>query len=147
MPKQVVDPTYAKFKEYRQVIETIADKGKCPFCPENFKYHKNPILKEEPNWFVTKNSWPYKHCQYHFLILCRQHKENFSQLTVSDLKQVQQLVNWTIAKFKIKGGGLTFRFGETKYTGATVCHLHFHLIVPQLDKKKQRAQTVTFPIG
>ena len=52
-----------------------------------------------------------------------------------------------IKKYKIKGGGLTLRFGEQNYTGATVLHLHFHLIVPKLKPKSKLAKIVNFPIG
>ena len=111
-----------------QEINTIEQDGRCPFCQENFKYHKEPILQEEKNWFVTKNSWPYENTKYHFIIIGKTHKENFQELTAEDFKEVLTLVNWIIAEYKIKGGAITLRFGDTDHTGATVCHLHFHLI-------------------
>lgn len=147
MKKKVVDPTYAKSDEYKKIIETIAASEKCPFCPEDFKYHKNPILKSQENWFITKSSWPYKNTQHHFLIICKDHKENLDDLTSEDLAIAHSLMKWATKEFNLRGGGLTLRFGETTWTGATVCHLHFHLIVPEIDKKTQRARTVQFPIG
>jgi len=145
--KKVVNKTFAMGKgEYEEVISSIEKKGKCPFCPDNFKYHKEPILKTEKDWFITKNSWPYKNAEYHFIIIGKKHKENFSQLNETDFGSVKKLTNWAIKKYKIKGGALTIRFGDTDHTGATVCHLHFHLISPELDKKHQ-GKTVFFPIG
>lgn len=38
------------------------------------------------------------------------------------------------------------RFGNTDYTGATVSHLHAHLIYPEVDKSK-KSKTVNFPVG
>lgn len=64
-----------------------------------------------------------------------------------DLQAVQQLTAWAQAEFHLAGGGLTLRFGDTAHTGATVCHLHFHFIVPKINKKTGRAQVVKFPIG
>ena len=144
--KKVVDLKYAKSKEYKKTLETIKETAKCPFCKENFKYHKKKILKTCKNWFITESSWPYKNAEFHFLIISEKHKEEFSDLKVSDFKTVSDLVNWAIKKYKIKGGALTLRFGDTQYTGATVCHLHFHFIVPELDKNKE-AKVVNFPIG
>jgi len=145
--KKVVNKTYAKGKgEYEKVISSIEEKGKCPFCPKNFKYHKEPILKKENNWILTKNSWPYENAEHHFIIIGEKHKEDFSELTEIDLNSVKKLANWAIKKFKIKGGALTIRFGDTDHTGATVCHLHFHLISPKINKNG-KAQTVYFPIG
>ena len=57
------------------------------------------------------------------------------------------LANFAIKKYKIKGGALAMRFGDTNYTGASVAHLHFHIISPKINKKTGRAKTVNFPIG
>lgn len=144
--KKVVDTRYAKSKDYKKTLETIENIAKCPFCKENFKYHKKKILKTYKTWFITESSWPYKNAKFHFLIISEKHKEEFSDLKPSDLKIVSDLTNWAIKKYKIKGGALTLRFGDTQYTGATVCHLHFHLIVPKLDKNRN-AKVINFPIG
>jgi len=146
MTKKVVDKRYAKGKEYKEVIEAIDKENKCPFCPDNFKYHKKPIYRHNGNWFITENSWPYKNADRHFIILGKEHKENFRELTAEDLHSVKILVDWMLKKYQLKGGALCIRFGETCYTGATVCHLHFHLIIPELGKNK-KAKTVVFPIG
>lgn len=139
--KKVVDPRFAKDEEYRRALLKIEAEGKCPFCPDNFKYHKEPILFERDGWLITKASWPYTNHQYHFLIIAKEHKEHISQLSPSDLVAVNDLANWAIKEFKLKGGALALRFGDSEYTGATVCHLHFHFIVPQFGK------VVNFPIG
>ena len=141
MKKKVVDPRFARKGEYKEVIDKIIQEGKCPFCPENFRYHKNPILKRSANWFITRSSWPYKNSRLHFLIIGKEHKEQFFELTVVDYANVKELVNWAVQKFKIKGAAIALRFGNTAYTGATVCHLHFQLIVPKKYK------TVNFPVG
>ena len=51
-----------------------------------------------------------------------------------------------IEQFGLKGWGKIARSGETSHTGATVQHLHYHLIQPKpgLDGK---ALPVNFPIG
>jgi len=142
----VVNPRYAKSKGYRDVIDTIQNIGKCPFCPDNFKYHKEPILKKLNGWFITKSSWPYKNSQKHFLIISPVHKENLAQLTFKDINSVLSLSKWATKEFEIKGGALTLRFGDTNFTGATVSHLHAHLIYPAKGRGKH-SKTVNFPIG
>lgn len=144
--KRVVNIKYAKGKgEYEEVIRSIENEGKCPFCPENFKYHKKKVLRKKGNWFVTDNTWPYKNARIHLLIIGVKHKEKFEELTIDDFKDVSSLTRWAIKKFNIKGGALTFRFGDTEYTGATVCHSHFHIITP--TRTKGVTNFVTFPIG
>ncbi len=145
--KRVVNATFAKGKgEYEKVINSIEKIGHCPFCPENFNYHKKEIVKNIGNWFITENSWPYKNAKKHFLIISKNHKENFSDLSLKDFSEIKKIVNFAIKKFNIKGGALALRFGDTNYTGATVCHLHFHLIMPELGIPS-KPKTVIFPIG
>ena len=147
MRKKVVNKRFTKGRdEYRKVIDEIEHKGKCPFCPENFKYHKKPILKKNGSWFLTESSWPYKNSKYHFLIINLKHKELFNELTKKDWESIRLLINWVIKKYKLKGGAFALRFGDTDYTGAKVCHVHAHLIYPELDKNK-KSKTVVFPIG
>lgn len=147
MTKKFVNVNNARKGEYKKVIERIASTGKCPFCKENFKYHKKPILKRKTDWLLTKASWPYKNSRCHFMILGEKHKENISELNVKDFEAISYLARWAIKKYKIKGGALAARFGNTDFTGASVSHLHFHLISPERDKKKKRTKTVNFPIG
>ncbi|MEX0934093.1 MAG: hypothetical protein WD003_02445 [Candidatus Paceibacterota bacterium] len=138
--RKVVDITFAK-EGYKGVLEEIAGKGVCPFCPKNFSWHTEPILHRIGKWLITSNFCPYKHTKHHLLLIGEEHKENFAELTTKDLECVQKLTDWAIKEFSLKGGTLTHRFGATEVTGSTVCHLHFHLIVPEEGK------TVQFPIG
>lgn len=144
--KKFVNEKNAKNKEYKKVISSIEETDKCPFCPNNFKYHKEPILKKEKKWLITKNSWPYKNTEYHFVIIGEKHTTNFNELDRDDFKSVKILVNWALKEFNIKGGALSIRFGDTNHTGATVSHLHLHLISPRLNKQGE-VKTVNFPIG
>jgi diadenosine tetraphosphate (Ap4A) HIT family hydrolase len=139
--KKFVNLKNARKGDYEKVISEILKTGKCPFCPETFKYHKKPIFKKRGNWFLTDNSWPYKNARIHLMIIGKKHKENLSELNQKDLKEVYFLANWAIKKYNIKGGALTIRFGETDFTGASVNHLHFHIISPKSKK------AVNFPIG
>ncbi|OGZ27766.1 MAG: hypothetical protein A2365_03965 [Candidatus Nealsonbacteria bacterium RIFOXYB1_FULL_40_15] len=141
MKKGFVNLKNARRGEYSKVIEEIQKTGKCPFCKENFKYHKKPIYKRRGSWLLTNNSWPYKNSETHLIILGEEHKENFSEITSKDLEAIRFLANWAIKKFKIKGGAVATRFGDTNYTGASVSHIHFHIISPQ------KKRSVNFPIG
>ncbi len=144
--KKVVNPKFAQTERYRKILSVIESENKCPFCPNNFKYHKNPILKRLGDWFITENSWSYKEARHRFLLICDKHMENISELSAKDLETVLKLAKWATRKYRISGGALAMRFGNTRFTGATVCHLHFHLISPKVDKK-ENTKVVYFPIG
>lgn len=139
-----VDPRYAKTEQYKKDMGEIVSEGVCPLCPP-LKWHRKPILKDDGRWFITENSHPYQNAKHHLVIISKKHIERLPELTLEDLKSILNLSKWAAKKLGIKGGGLTMRFGETLYTGATVKHLHAHLIVPKADG--DQASPVYFPIG
>jgi ATP adenylyltransferase len=143
--KKFVNTSSAKSEVYKKVLEDIDSQKVCPFCPETFKWHTKPILKRLGDWLITENFSPYKNTKYHLVVIGKVHKEKLSELTGKDWKSIFSLCDWAISKYKIKGGAITMRFGDSLYTGATVKHLHLHLISPEvLDGK---VEPVYFPIG
>lgn len=145
--KEVVDPKFARTKEYRNILNIYKKAGNCPFCKDHFKKLKKPILKKEKGWFATTNSWPYKNAKYHFMLIPEKHKESINDFNSSDFESVLRLTKWLVKKYKIKGGAIALRFGESLYNGSTVRHSHFHLISPRVDEKRKKVKVVNFPIG
>lgn len=141
-----VRPEFAKDEDYRDVLNIIDKTEKCPFCPENFKYHSKPIILDYKDWVVTENTWPYEWSEYHILFIPKKHKTYFSDLTPDDFETLQYLINHVVNKFWIHWWGITMRFWDQTYTWATVHHLHMHLIVPKI-KNDGKAEVVYFPIG
>ena len=120
-----LDPTY------RGVIENIKKDGVCPFCPDNFsKYHKNPILKEGTYWLLTRNMYPYEGAKQHVLILHKAHIETFADISSEAWIEFKALSDALIKEIGLPGGTLIMRFGDTRYTGASVRHLHANLVSP-----------------
>lgn len=146
MPKRFVQKEFAKSRGYRRVLGRIEKIGHCPFCPENFRYHKKPILRRIGEWLATENSWPYAGARVHCLLIPVRHCERFEELSLKDFSAIRRLTGWLIRKYGIAGGGFAIRFGDPRYTGATVRHLHVQLIQPQANRRG-RVQTVKFPIG
>jgi len=142
---KVVDPRSAKSARYRAILHDIQGVGVCPFCPKTFKWHTKPILRREGGWLITENFNPYKNAKHHFLIIKVTHKEHFNELTPRDWRSLSRLATWAIKKFRIKGGAIALRFGDTALTGSTVYHIHAHLLVPRI--KNGKAGTVWFPVG
>lgn len=142
---EFIDARYAKSDKYRQDMQEIQTAKVCPLCPETMQWHTKPILNSDNRWFVTENAHPYDNTARHLLIISREHRENLSEISPEDITALWGMVVWTINEFQIPGGALTMRFGDTTYTGATVKHLHMHLIVP--DVENGIARPVYFPIG
>lgn len=136
----------ARNDHQRQVMEDISHHGECPFCPENLhKYHNQQILRRGKHWILTPNQWPYDNTQLHLLAIAAQHVITLSELDSGAGEELLGHFKWAEKKYSIKAGGLTMRFGDISNTGATVYHLHGHLIVP--NQNLGRDQKVRFKIG
>jgi len=155
MADDFVDLTYAKSGGYLEALQSIVAAGVCPFCPEHFNWHPNPILRRSRGWLLTESMQPYEGAARHYLLICQTHKESLAELGNSDMLEVLQLSRHATQLYAAElgvhseavGGGLMFRFGDTRHTGATVKHLHAHVIFPQIDPASERAVPVYFPIG
>ena len=119
----------ARLDEQREVMRKIIASGECPFCQENLlMYHKQPILRESGAWLLTHNQWPYKHLRVHLLLIAKEHAESLKDLPIEAGLEMLEMCQWAEKKFDIKSGALAIRFGDVRYNGATVRHLHVHIV-------------------
>lgn len=133
--------------DYTQTLEAIIRGGFCPFCEEHlFKHHRQPLIYKSKHWLVTKNAWPYKGSRYHLLFIARKHVESIENMALAGWADLQKLYRHVTKKYRIKGATLMIRSGGTKYTGATVTHLHAHLITgsPRTKRTKPMKALVGF---
>ena len=143
--KKFVNSGAAKTEWYKAILGDIAKESVCPLCPKTMRWHTKPILKRFRGWLITENFNPYKNTAHHLLVISPIHKEKLHALTRGAWESLAYLINWAIKKFRIKGGGIALRFGDARFTGASVSHFHAHLIVPKIARGK--TQPVSFPIG
>lgn len=123
---------------YRKVIEQIQSDAVCPFCPNQLtKYHKNPIIKEGALWTLTTNMYPYKNAKYHFLLILKSHKTDTKELSKEEWSELHEHINWLTETNNIPGGSFMMRCGDTSMTGASVTHLHAHLITPDFNNPER----------
>lgn len=120
--------------KYNSVITNIQKDGVCPFCPDQLaKYHKNPIIDETKYWLVTNNMYPYKNVRHHILLIHKEHIETIQEITDEAWKELHTIFLQAIGRSNIPGGTLFIRFGDTRFTGASVSHLHAHLVSSDPD--------------
>ena len=126
---------------YSKVIDDIAKEKICPFCPEHIhRIHPNPIA-EKTYWLVTDNAYPYKPVKQHLLLVHKAHIETVSDLSKEAWAELQDIIIELSKDKDMAGGALMMRFGDTKYTGASVAHLHAQVVQgdpdsPEYDKSK-----------
>ncbi len=125
----------ARTDEQKKLMAQIEKDGVCPFCVAHFtKYHPKPILKETDSWFLTTNMSPYEGTKHHFLLVYKKaHVLLPSEITPESRANLFDLINWTIEHHHIEGGAFFMRFGDHRYTGGSVEHLHAHIIVGDVD--------------
>lgn len=121
----------ARTDEQKKLMKKIESDGVCPFCAKHFiAYHPKPIHKETDYWFVTENMSPYEGTKYHFLFVYKpKHISSLATVSPEAGQDLFALLAYMTKKYAIKGGSFFMRFGDTEYNGATVEHLHAHLIM------------------
>lgn len=135
-PQKFVDPnnSWRPDNVYSNVISQIQKDGVCPFCPEQLsKYHKNPIIEETKHWLVTNNMYPYKNAKHHILLIHKEHIGTIQEISPAAWTDLQEIFLRAIERSKIPGGTLVLRFGDTKFTGASVTHLHANIVSSDPD--------------
>jgi diadenosine tetraphosphate (Ap4A) HIT family hydrolase len=114
---------------YAEHLLSIQEEGNCPFCPENLaKNHKRPILIDGQDWVLTENMYPYKHAQAHLLAIHKSHIEHMSELSSEAWNEVREMVVTHLGSTGLLGATFMMRFGETRFNGASVNHLHAQII-------------------
>lgn len=136
-----------KRSDYAQTLDAIIAGGFCPFCEEHlFKHHQRPLIYKSKHWLVTENAWPYKGSRFHFLFITRSHVEATEDMPTAAWTDLQKLYKKLVRENDIKGATLMIRSGDTRFTGASVNHLHAHLITgsPRTKNTKSIKVPVSF---
>lgn len=113
---------------YAEVINQIADQKVCPFCPDQLaNFHKNPI-DERRHWLITDNMYPYRPHKNHVLLIHKTHIQHLADITPEAWTELGEIIREQTAQRDIAGGTFYLRFGDTRFTGASVTHLHANII-------------------
>jgi ATP adenylyltransferase len=136
----------ARSAEQRRTMEEIHDGGYCPFCPENLQInHKMPILRRGEHWTLTPSQWPYENTRVHLLAISAFHAVRLRDLPPVAGSELLEHMQWAEAEYDIESGALALRFGDTADNGASVAHLHAHLIVP--DENRPEGTKIRFKMS
>lgn len=134
MSKDYINVGNSRTEDQRKVMEEIAERGHCPFCPENLSLsHKKPILRDGAHWILTENQWPYQNTRVHLMAIAKRHVADISELDPEAGRELLEMFQWAQREYGIRGGGFSMRFGDTRLSGGTVNHLHAQLVCPSDD--------------
>lgn len=144
--RNILNLHHARRADQLAKMKELLAKGLCPFCPKYLvEYHDHPLEIEGRHWVVTKNDYPYTGTKLHYLFICRRHVTRPEELQLRELKELLALIERFNQEHQVPGGAILMRFGQTDYTGASVDHLHLHLIVG--GKRRPKAEPLITYIG
>ena len=125
-------------EEYRKIAET----GKCPFCPGNIG---NKFIGETAHWNIVLNKFPYPNSRLHVLLLPKRHIVSLEEAKAEELADMAKAIKLVGDQFPFLADGYGLGLRVKEIGGATLYHLHFHLIVPMVGDNGQ--MPVNFAIG
>jgi ATP adenylyltransferase len=142
--------SYYCFENHR-TAEQLADmrqleaQGLCLFCPEGLARHaRQQILFRTRHWTVTPNAFPYPGTRLHLLLVPGQHAAD-----LLDLDEVVRQDFWTALgtvrdRYDLSYYGLGVRNGDCRFTGATIRHVHAHVLVGDASPQNAAAVRMRF---
>lgn len=147
--KSFVNLDNARNIEQREVMETIQNGNFCPFCPKYYDQSQlMPVIKQGRYWHIRANRWPYENTHVHLLIIHNEHAEKLGDVSPEAVQEFFELAQWIEKEYQITGGAIGLRFGDIRINGASVNHLHAHLISAKItDKNNPDYQPVRFRVG
>jgi diadenosine tetraphosphate (Ap4A) HIT family hydrolase len=110
--------------------------GICLFCPVALRVHaRQRVTFETRHWMVTPNAFPYAGTALHLLVIPKQHANDLLDLEDEALADFWGALREVRARYDLDHYGLGVRNGNCSFTGATIAHVHAHVLVgdPALD--------------
>jgi ATP adenylyltransferase len=108
--------------------------GICLFCPDGLARHPpERILLRSRHWTVLQNDFPYPGTRMHLLLVPRQHATDLTGLPGDAQQDFWQVLAAVVRDHQLTYYGLGVRNGDCRYTGATIEHVHAHLLVGDAD--------------
>jgi ATP adenylyltransferase len=104
--------------------------GICLFCPDGLASHaRQRILFRTRHWAVTPNEFPYRGTSLHLLLVPDQHAGDLLDLAAEVRQDFWEALGAVVREYRLSHYGLGVRNGDCSYTGATIRHVHAHVLV------------------
>lgn len=126
----------ARTPEQQTQYEAIAEAGVCPFCPEHYgKFdYQDPPIHETEHWYTIANMRSYDYTQLHNVIIAKNHVLFPDELTQEAWLDLQENLAHFRRVLNLGYAAVGMRMGDPVETGASVGHLHAHLVQPDPEQ-------------
>jgi diadenosine tetraphosphate (Ap4A) HIT family hydrolase len=108
-------------------MRELEGQGICVFCPQHLPDYR-PVVHRTPHWTITTNRFPYRGTRLHYLLLPDEHVEDLVDLSAEAHGDFWNALRWARDHHGLTYYGLASRNGDCAYTGATIRHVHVHLV-------------------
>lgn len=105
--------------------------GICLFCPGDPREEipERTVVWESERWTVLPNDFPYKGTMLHLLVVPHRHVNDMLDLDEESLSEFWDVLKVIRERFNLDHYGLGVRNGNCSFTGATIAHVHAHILV------------------
>lgn len=127
--KPLFNMVHARVESQKTRMEECTRLDICPFCWNNLnEWHDAPVEVFGTFWAITANDHPYDGARHHYLAIARDHISSILELPPGAATELMSLFSELCLLKNIPGATIVMRTGEMSYTGATIFHLHAHIV-------------------
>jgi ATP adenylyltransferase len=125
----------ARTDEQRAEMARLDAAGICLFCPEYLaRQEEQRIVLSTRHWTVTPNRFPYAGTSLHLLLIPDQHAPDLLELSDAVRADFWVALAAVAEASELRYYGLGVRNGDCRFTGATIEHVHAHVLVGPDDE-------------
>lgn len=115
-------------------MRRLAEAGICVFCPQHLATDPNQrTLHRTALWTVTPNEFPYEGTRLHLLLVPDEHVTDVVDLSAEAKHDFWVALRWVREYHRLTYYSMVIRNGDCERTGATVRHVHVHLLQGDVD--------------
>jgi ATP adenylyltransferase len=112
--------------------------GICLFCPQSLREHaRQRVVIETRHWAVTPNAYPYAGTRLHLLVVPVHHVNDLLDLNDEALADFWTAMRQVRERYELDHYGLGVRNGNCSFTGATIAHVHAHVLVGDAEAEPE----------
>jgi ATP adenylyltransferase len=110
-------------------MQRLEAAGTCLFCPDGLAaQNRQEVVLQTRHWSVTPNAFPYPGTRLHLLLVPGQHAGDLLDLDAEVQADFWTALGLVRERYGLDYYGLGVRNGDCRYTGATIVHVHAHVL-------------------